>query len=390
MEIKVTGLDSTRPIRGIETDELEQLITEVELLKYMKKEYAKLIASSLKVEYSELWKRLTAMKGRSSYAKMRYYQLLPYFEMENLEAMISKEFDNQIVKNGWIPGQLYVVSGLSGGGKTSLAIMMSAVLISGFNPLFPEKGKQKQAKVLYVNLEQANEELEKRIISLFSVLNDAKRGIAYSSLMNAKNLSDKDSLQNLKIGSYIYSKFCQNFTILNNHDFDTNDIDDIYKKIMQIHSKNCYEIIIIDQYSNIKESDEVSERIATTLRDMARELNVPVVVLAQMNKISQRESMNENGIIDVNKISGIALKGASALEQQASNVTFIIPSGKQKKQYGKEGKVVTIVNKKGRYGTGDQISMLFLSEFNLFVDIKEINTINKNNEIQEVYIDEKV
>lgn len=390
MEVKVMGLDSNKPIKGIDADELEQLITEVELLKYIKKDYAKLIASNLKVNYSQLWKRLTAMKEQSSYAKMRYYQLLPYFETGNLEAMISKEFDNQILKNGWIPSQLNVVSGLSGGGKTSLAIMISAVLISGINPLFPEKGRQKQAKVLYVNLEQANEELEKRMIALFSVLNDVKRGIAYSSLMNAKNLNDKDSLQNLKIGSYLYSKFCKNFDILNNYDFDTNDIDDIYEKIKQIHSKNHYEIIIIDQYSNIKESDEVSERIATTLRDMARELNVPVVVLAQMNKISQRESMNEDGIIDVNKISGIALKGASALEQQASNVTFIIPSGKQKKQYGKEGKVVTIVNKKGRYGTGNQISMLFLSEFNLFVDIKEIDTINNDNATQEVYIDETV
>lgn len=390
MEVKVMGFDSNKPIKGIDADELEQLVTEIELLKYIKKDYAELITSNLKVNYSQLWERLTAMKEQSSYAKMRYYQLLPYFETGNLEAMISKEFDNQILKNGWIPGQLYVVSGLSGGGKSSLAIMISAVLISGINPLFPEKRRQKQAKILYVNLEQANEELEKRMIALFSVLNDVKRGIAYSSLMNAKNLNDKDSLQNLKIGSYLYSKFCKNFDILNNYDFDTNDIDDIYKKIKQIHSKNHYEIIIIDQYSNIKESDEVSERIATTLRDMARELNVPVVVLAQMNKISQRESMNEDGIIDVNKISGIALKGASALEQQASNVTFIIPSGKQKKQYGKEGKVVTIVNKKGRYGTGNQISMLFLSEFNLFVDIKEIDTINNDNTVQEVYIDEKV
>lgn len=268
--------------------------------------------------------------------------------------------------------------------------MISAVLISGFNPLFSEKDKQKQAKVLYVNLEQANEELEKRMISLFSVLNDIKSGIPYSSLMNAKNLSDKDSLQNLKIGSYIYSKFCENFIILNNNDFDTNDIDDIYKKIMEVHSQNHCDIVIIDQYSNIKDSDEISERIATTLRDMARTLNIVVIVLAQMNKISQRESMNENGIVDVNKISGIALKGASALEQQASNVTFIIPAGKQKKQYGKDGKVVTVVNKKGRYGTGDQISMVFLSEFNLFLDIKEVDTIDNNNAIQEVYFDDKV
>lgn len=268
--------------------------------------------------------------------------------------------------------------------------MISVVLISGLNPLFPEKGRQKQSKVLYVNLEQATEELEKRAISLFSAMNDVSHGIAYSSLMNAGNLSGEENLRNLKMGSYLYSKFSHNLKILDNSAFDSNDIDDLCKKITAVHNENHYDMVIIDQYSNIKESDEVSERIATTLRNLARELNLSIIILAQMNKVSQRESMNEHGVVDVNKISGIALKGASALEQQASNVTFILPSGKHKCQYGIEGSVVSIVNKKGRYGSGKQISMLFLSEYNLFVDIDEVDTIKSNNMVQEVFIDEKI
>lgn len=386
----LTGLDLMEIQDEIEIDDLERLMGEIEMLKHLKKDYRELILCNLREEYSELWNRLKRMKDNSTHAKMCYFQLLPYFQSINLEAIISSQFDSQIVKNGWIPGQLYVISGLSGGGKTSLAIMISVVLISGLNPLFPEKGRQKQAKVLYVNLEQVTEELEKRAISLFSAMNDVSHGIAYSSLMNAGNLSGEENLRNLKMGSYLYSKFSHNLKILDNSAFDSNDIDDLCKKITAVHNENHYDMVIIDQYSIIKESDEVSERIATTLRNLARELNLSIIILAQMNKVSQRESMNEHGVVDVNKISGIALKGASALEQQASNVTFILPSGKHKCQYGIEGSVVSIVNKKGRYGSGKQISMLFLSEYNLFVDIDEVDTIKSNNMVQEVFIDEKI
>ena len=113
---------------------------------------------------------------------------------------------------------------------------------------------------------------------------------------------------------------------------------------------------------------------------MARSLDLPVLVLGQMNKLSQQDSMNENGQMDINKISAISLKGASALAQQSTNVTFIIPTGKTKIVNGHQGEIVLIANKKGRYGCGEGVKMLFLKQFNLLLDLEaDKETSNKKN-----------
>lgn len=387
MKVRISGIDEVNLKSTIEFDELYQLNSDLELMNYLNENYEDIAKNNLKEKYYALWKRLIQFKDESAHAKKMYFALSPYFQMKNIEAMISENFDNQILKEGWIPKQLYTISGLSGGGKTSLAIMITTVLMSGVNPLLQKKKLQNPSKVLYVNLEQANEEIEKRIISAFSLLNNSRHAIPYSAMMN---MAELENISDLKVSSFLYSMFFDYFTILNIEDFITHDVEDICNKISEMHDQKQFDLVIIDQYQNIKDSEEVSERIATRLRNLAKEIELPVVVLAQMNKASQRDSMNEAGIIDVNKISGIALKGASALEQQSSNVTFILPTGKTKKQYGHEGEIVTIVNKKGRYGTGNQIQMLFLKEFNLFVDISDVTVATVENKVKEVFIDENI
>lgn len=169
-------------------------------------------------------------------------------------------------------------------------------------------------------------------------------------------------------------------TILNPNDFCSLDIIDIEGKVKDICQKEHIDFVVIDQYQNISGSEEISEHIATELRNMARSLDLPVLVLGQMNKLSQQDSMNENGQMDINKISAISLKGASALAQQSTNVTFIIPTGKTKIVNGHQGEIVLIANKKGRYGCGEGVKMLFLKQFNLLLDLEaDKETSNKKN-----------
>lgn len=377
----ITGIDTSnsnlKKTDTIQNDDLVELYDDISLLPYCHEDLKKHFIEMIHEKYSELICRIVKQKDFTPTTKKIYLQLLPYIADANLMPLVSEEFDNNIFPNGWIKGQLYTISGPSGGGKTALGIMFSTVLMLGVNPQHKNHIEQKQAHVLYINLEQAQEEVEKRFVSCFSALNDLDRAIAYSDIMNPSEIK---KLADYNFASHLYSCYSSNLTILNPNDFSSLDIIDIERKVINVCRKEYIHFIVIDQYQNISGSEEISEHIATELRNMARNLDLPVLVLGQMNKLSQQDSMNENGQIDINKISAISLKGASALAQQSTNVTFIIPTGKTKIINGYKGDIVLIANKKGRYGCGEGVKMLFLKQFNLLLDLEDDKKIsNKKN-----------
>lgn len=369
----------------VNQDELTRLFSRLSSIDSMNDEFKELILTTIQEEYKELWGRIKYHSSFSKYAKILYLKLSKYFEKENISAFISNEFDKTILPQGWIPGQLYTISGLSGGGKTSLAVMMSTVLISGINSFHPQV-KQELHHVLYVNLEQQRIEIEKRIISTLSASNNLENAISYSSMMNMAKI---ENLSQLNTAIDIFYGVVDNLKILDFEDFASNDVDDVCQEISDQVMRNGFEIVFVDQFVNLKDSEEISERNANALRNLARSLDIPVVVLTQMSKDSQRGAMKSDGTFDANKISGIALKGASALEQQSSYVTFILPTGKKQKFHGYDAEIVTISNKKGRYGQGE-IQMLFVKAFNLFVDLPRVEYKEKTERKVQVNIDEKL
>lgn len=377
----ITGIDisnsNLEKTTIIQKDDLVELYDDIGLLPNCHEDLKKHFIEMIREKYSELICRIVEQKDFTPTTKKIYLQLLPYISDANLMPLVSEEFDNNILPNGWIKGQLYTISGPSGGGKTALGIMFSSVLMLGVNPQHKDHIEQKQVHVLYINLEQAQEEVEKRFVSCFSALNDLDRAIAYSDIMNPSEIKN---LADYNFASHLYSFYSSNLTILNPNDFCSLDIIDIEGKVKDICQKEHIDFVVIDQYQNISGSEEISEHIATELRNMARNLDLPVLVLGQMNKLSQQDSMNENGQMDINKISAISLKGASALAQQSTNVTFIIPTGKTKIINGHQGEIILIANKKGRYGCGEGVKMLFLKQFNLLLDLEAVKeTSNKKN-----------
>lgn len=378
MKAIICGID---PSNSFLENELSKFYSRIKLIEEMNKYYQQRELEAVKLEFNELWLRIVQMKKYSQNAKMIYYQIAPYFEEKNLKSLVSLKFDSIVFPNGLINDQLYCFSGLSGGGKTSLAIMITTTLLSGCNPLCDVQGEQKPQKVLYVNLEQEETEIEKRIISCFSAMNDLSRAIPYSMMMDMIKLSGN---QNLLVATQIFRIFSKNLKILNLEDFPSNDVEDICNIIVEETKKQDFGIIIIDQNQNIKGSEDVQERNATSLRKLAKQVHLPVVLLSQMNKFSQNEARNPDGSINPNKITGSALKGTNSIEQQASNVVFVLPT-KKKKTIGKhEAEIVNIVTSKGRYGGGN-IQMIFLKEFNIFLDFED-NISIESKECEEVNI----
>ena len=369
----------------VNQDELTRLFSRLNSIDSMNDEFKELTLTTIQEEYKDLWERIKYYSTTSKHAKVLCLKLSKYFEKENISAFISNEFDKTILPQGWINDQLYTISGLSGGGKTSLAIMMSTVLIGGINT-FHSQIKKDTHRVLYVNLEQQRIEIEKRIISTLSILNDLDHAISYADMMD---IAKFDDTRNLNTAIDLFYGVMDNLKIIDYEDFDSHDVDDVCKGIIEQVNKNDYEIVFLDQFVNLKDSEEISERNANALRNLARTLHIPIVVLTQMSKESQRGAMKSDGTFDANKISGIALKGASALEQQSSYVTFILPTGKKQKFHGYDAEVVTIANKKGRYGQGE-IQMLFVKAFNLFVDLPRVEYKEKTERKMQVDLDEKL
>lgn len=369
----------------VNQDDVTRFFSQLNSIQGMNKEFQSVALATLQSEFKELWERVKKYADSSKKAKILYLKMAPYFEKENMGSLISKEFDTIILPQGWIPSQLYTISGLSGGGKTSLAVMMTTVLIGGINT-FHSQIKKDTHRVLYVNLEQQRIEIEKRIISTLSILNDLDHAISYADMMD---IAKFDDTRDLNTAIDLFYGVIDNLKIIDYEDFDSNDVDDVCKGITEQTKENDYEIVFLDQFVNLKDSEEISERNANALRNLARTLHIPIVVLTQMSKESQRVAMKSDGTFDANKISGIALKGASSLEQQSSYVTFILPTGKKQKFHGYDAEVVTIANKKGRYGQGE-IQMLFVKAFNLFVDLPRVEYKEKTERKVKVNIDEKL
>ena len=359
-------------------DELAKFYSRIKFIESFNSNYREIALKLIRKDFRDLWLRVKKMRNQSKDAKMVYYQISPYFEDLNLKSMISNKFDSIVLPNGWLRGQLYCFSSNSGGGKTSLAVMITTALISGCNPLYDESNKQDPQNVLYINLEQDETEIEKRIISCLSAFNNVEKAIPYSDMMNPSKLSGNE---NLLVATQVYRLFSDRVKILNTEDFPSLDVDDICDVISKQTMKKKYGIVIIDQNQNIKDSDLIQERNATRLRHLAKSIQLPVVILSQMNKGSQTEARNPDGSLNPNKITGSALKGSNAIEQQSSNVVFILPTKKIVEKFDYEAELVNIITPKGRYGGGD-IQMLFIKQFNLFVDPdSDLRVENEDEEV---------
>lgn len=375
MKVEINGINHSSSFLE---DELTKFYSRIQFIEEMECYYQTILLDAIRLEFNGLWLRIVKMMNYSEDAKMIYYQLAPYFEEKNLKPLISSKFDSIIFPNGWIKDQLYCFNGLSGGGKTSLAIMITTILLSGCNPLFDVQNVQKPQKVLYINLEQEKSEIEKRIISCFSAMNNLSQAIPYSTMMDMVKLCGN---KNLLVATHIFRIFSENLKILNLEDFPSNDVDDIFHIIVEETKKQDYGLVIIDQNQNIKGSEDIQERNATSLRKLAKQVHLPVVLLSQMNKFSQNDARNPDGSIDPNRITGSALKGTNSIEQQASNVVFVLPTKKTKKIGEYEAEIVNIVTSKGRYGGGN-IQMLFLKEFNIFLDFEDNISIESSEMIE--------
>lgn len=318
-------------------------------------------------------------------SRKKLFMMQNLFSQNSISAGISCNFDAILFPNGFMKGELTVLSGISGGGKTALSIMITSVSIGGYNR-FLENPEHLTNPVIYVSLEQPKHQLQARIISTLLALNTENDVFPYSDIINYNAFSSKKSMN---LGFSLFELYRKNLIILDKTDFGgTPSVQELnYALNKRITFFDKKPLVIIDRYENIDGANIYSDDfIVREIKSFAELNGVPVLLQAQMNKGAITTSSKNSGKFDETKISSNSLKGTSGLEHHASEVLIIVPDGSTREFEGVPSKFVTIIHPKSRFGCNDSIKMLFRGQDNIFVDYNE--TRGRKKKIEEVDNDE--
>lgn len=318
-------------------------------------------------------------------SRKKLFMMQNLFSQNSISAGISCNFDAILFPNGFMNGELTVLSGISGGGKTALSVMITSVLIGGYNR-FLENSEHFTNPVVYVSLEQPKHQIQARIISTLLSLNAEKDIISYSDILNFNDFSSKKTLN---LGFSLFELCRKNLMILDKTDFcGTPSVQALnYTLENRITFFDKKPLVIIDRYENIDGANNNSDDfIVREIKSFAEINRVSVLLQAQMNKGAIASSSKNTGKFDETKISSNSLKGTSGLEHHASEVLIIVPDGSTRDFEGVPSKFVTIIHPKSRFGCNDSIKMLFRGQDNIYVDYNE--TRGRKKKVEEVDNDE--
>lgn len=308
--------------------------------------------------------------------KLLMYQSI--FNDNSIKCAISEQFRDYFLQTGFMRKELYVLSGISGGGKTALGILITAVLCGGYNT-FLNNPTLKKTSVVYLSLEQTKVQIEARLMATLYAL-FTKKSINYTEILNGGHSCHDD----LNLAFYLLEMCRENLKIIDKSDFDF-EAPDVYRlkeeltPIIDHFNSNC--LLIVDRYENIVGSNDYqNDAVARELKSLAEKKNIPILLQAQLNKSSIASGKKADGGLDYNKLSANSLKGTSGLEHHSTNVMIIVPEGRTRTVDGQEENLIRIIQPKSRYGANNSILMYFRGGNNLFFDYIENRGRKKKEE----------
>lgn len=200
-----------------------------------------------------------------------------------------------VVTSGWRPGQLIIVAGRTGMGKSALAL--------GFAREAALRGRQ---SVAYVSLEMSEGELSRRIIS-------AETGIAHDRIRgNLLNAGERERIAEFVRSHSGWDLFIDASARMT--------VDDLQRKLWSLHHAYGLNLLVIDYLQLVTSAERGRSReqevaqISRACKSLARELNVPVIALSQLSRDCDKENRRP-------RLSD--LRESGSLEQDSDLVLFI-------------------------------------------------------------------
>jgi replicative DNA helicase len=142
-------------------------------------------------------------------------------------------------------------------------------------------------------------------------------------------------------------------------------VTDIRAKCRRLKRKHGLSLVVVDylqlmQGSNRENRQQEIAEISRNLKNLARELEVPVMALSQLNRNLESREDKRPRLGD--------LRESGSLEQDADIVMFIYRDEYYNEQTDKRG-IAEVVIAKHRAGSTGPIDMTFMPEFTLFSDL---------------------
>ena len=247
-----------------------------------------------------------------NHAMEQIQRMLSHEEMDGLLTGY-KDLDN--LTNGFKPGEMIVLAARPSVGKTSLAMNIVE------NIAFSKKYEKSPKNILVYSLEMSATSLAMRMICGRARvnMNDLRRGFVRKDYAEKLNDISKDFQ---KASLWV-------------DDTSGLSINQIRAKARRLKSRNRLHLIVVDYLQLISGDAKAMSRenqisdISRGLKAMAKELDVPVIVLSQLNRDSEKErrdprlsDLRESGAIeqdaDVVMLMGKHRKGEDIRESDQS------------------------------------------------------------------------
>ena len=285
------------------------------------------VFDTAKKEIDELIDRNTATKP--SYVAD---ELLPYLdEIDKPKHYPESPWPllNDII-TGFRPGALYIIGARPGVGKTIVGLQIAWEL-------------SKQGPVSFHSLEMGKSELYNRIISMEAEV--------YIGNIEKGNLQEWEWDRIAKVRQEIQSHQ------LAIHDKSGQNLLQIRALANSVKGNNRLEAIVVDYLGLIQDTERGRKRyemitdISIGLKNLARDLNVPVIALAQLNRGPEQRKDSEPDMAD--------LRDSGGIEQDADSVILLHRVQTEDDQFEWQKSQMIMKVAKNRHGGLGEVALKF-------------------------------
>jgi replicative DNA helicase len=241
---------------------------------------------------------------------------------------------------GLHPTNLIIIAARPGMGKTALALNMSQNVALNGNT------------VAIFSLEMSREEVVTRML--------CAKGRIDSQLLRTGRLTEKDFTKLSNAAGALYK---QNIYV---DDSPGLTVTEIRAKCRRLRRKPGLDLVVVDYLQLMNGSGQENRQqeiamISRSLKDLARELQLPIIALSQLNRGVESREDKRPRLGD--------LRESGAVEQDADVVMFIYRDEYYYPEKVESKGVAEVVISKHRQGGVGKVDMTFLPEFTLFADM---------------------
>ncbi len=261
---------------------------------------------------------------------------------------------------GFQPGQLIVIAGRPGHGKTSLGLNLIATAL------------QHHHRVALFTIEMSALEITKRILYADAEVDSHKVAAGYIS---------KDEWT--RIGTAA-GKLAE--TNLSVDESGSLTIMDLRSRAQQLALAGGLDMLVIDYLqlmagSHLRRGEhnrvqEISD-ISRALKALAKDLRIPIIAMSQLNREVERESKRRPRLAD--------LRESGSIEQDADVVLFIWREELRGATDDNRGQAELIIGKQRNGPVGETVNLTFIKQYTKFVSCSKRESDTGNNTERELW-----